>query len=107
MVDIDEPFRFQDPTRTYASALECGRVLKPPEVTIVVVVGGDRFGWSKRCHLDLVTFGYTCNVEQHFELTERLNDDIQDEKVLEVPKNVNRFLQWDLQLVPLGCAILL
>jgi len=63
-------FGFQVPTKTFGSALECGRALRANDETIViVVVGGDRFKWQhKRGHDDVITFGCARSKEQFTQL---------------------------------------
>lgn len=75
-------FHFKPPPRTYGSALECGRALRPtPDITVIVVVGGDRFKWSKPCHADLVTLCCARSDEQQAELKEKFQLDLRAGKV--------------------------
>ena len=73
----DESFNFREPDRTYGSAMECGRSLRPKsDVTVIVVVGGDRFRWTKKCHPDLVTLCCARSQEQFLKLQSDLAIDI-------------------------------
>mmetsp|Transcript_37605 Transcript_37605/g.91246 ORF Transcript_37605/g.91246 Transcript_37605/m.91246 type:complete len:490 (-) Transcript_37605:148-1617(-) len=75
--------RFQAPLRTFGSALECGRALRPsPDVTVIVVVGGDRFKWTnKPNHPDLVTLCCARSNEQYTELEQKMAHDLHAGKV--------------------------
>jgi len=81
--------KFHVPTRAYGSALECGRALRPSEsVTVIVVVGGDRFKWNSKPvkHPDLVTLCCARGAEQFSQLNTALSQGIQEGRVSEPSK---------------------
>ena len=77
--NLNKGFRYRAPTKTYGSAVECGRALRPStNVMVIVAVGGDRFNWTKaHRHQDIVTLACARSDEEYADLKERMDRDIQ------------------------------